>query len=171
MAFLNLFLCSNIATWRVHNALLIIRLTLKYILENQSEAEAILQLDGSATIPQITSLEEKTRAVSLGSDGKEPPGAPDQARGLTTPLSNGSHGSNSTTSPFTQVSGSTLMSLAGKTAGSSADGGQRGGGGGGGGGGVRGGSINPAEVAAMEVLLSRQLVEGLICLLAEVPLL
>ena len=63
------------------------------------------------------------------------------------------------------------MSLAGKTAGSSADGGQRGGGGGGGGGGVRGGSINPAEVAAMEVLLSRQLVEGLVCLLAEVPLL
>ena len=61
------------------------------------------------------------------------------------------------------------MSLAGKTAGSSADGGQRGGGGGGGG--VRGGSINPAEVAAMEVLLSRQLVEGLVCLLAEVPLL
>ena len=62
------------------------------------------------------------------------------------------------------------MSLAGKTAGSSANGGQRGGGGGGGGG-VRGGSINPAEVAAMEVLLSRQLVEGLVCLLAEVPLL
>ena len=118
-------------------------------------------------IPQITSLEEKTRAVSLGSDGKEPPSAPDQARGLTTPLSNGSHGSNSATSPFTQVSGSTLMSLAGQTAGSSADGGQRGEGGGG----VWGGSINPAEVAAMEVLLSRQLVEGLVCLLAEVPLL
>jgi hypothetical protein len=165
---------SNIATWRVHNALLIIRLTLKYILENQSEAEAILQLDGSATIPQITSLEEKTRAVSLGSDGKEPPGVPNQTRGVTIPLSNGSHGSSSATSPFSQVSGSTLMSLAGKTAGSSADGGQRGGGGETikrGGGGAKGGSINPAEVAAMEVLLSRQLVEGLVCLLAEVPLL
>ena len=34
-----------------------------------------------------------------------------------------------------------------------------------------GGSINPAEVAAMDVLLSRQLLEGLVCLLAEVPLL
>lgn len=32
------------------------------------------------------------------------------------------------------------------------------------------GSINPAEVASMEALLSRQLVEGLISLLAEVPL-
>ena len=66
------------------------------------------------------------------------------------------------------------MSLAGKTAGTSTDVGQRGGGEETvkrGGGGVRGGSINPAEVAAMEVLLSRQLVEGLVCLLAEVPLL
>ena len=158
---------SNIATWRVHNALLIIRLTLKYILENQSEAEAILQLDGSTTIPQITSLEEKTRAMFLASEGKEPAS---QTQGVTVPLSNGSHGSSSATSPFTQVSGSTLMSLAGKTAGTPTDGGQRGGGGGGGGG-VRGGSINPAEVAAMEELLSRQLVEGLVCLLAEVPLL
>ena len=67
------------------------------------------------------------------------------------------------------------MSLAGKTAGTSADVGKRGGGGEEtikrGGSGVRGGSINPAEVAAMEILLSRQLVEGLVCLLAEVPLL
>ena len=111
--------------------------------------------------------------MSLGSEGKDP-SVPDQTHGVT--LSNGSRGSSSATSPFTQVSGSTLMSLAGKTAGTSADVGQRGRAGGEetvkrGGGGVRGGSINPAEVAAMDVLLSRQLVEGLVCLLAEVPLL
>ena len=146
---------------------------MKYTLENQSEAEAILQLDGSATIPQITSLEEKTQAKSLGSEMKQT--VTDKTHGVTVSLSNGSHGSTSATTPFSQVSGSTLKSLAGKTAGNSAGVGERVGeesvemvkrGGG-----ARGGSINPAEVAAMEVLLSRQLVEGLICLLAEVPLL
>ena len=154
---------SNITTWRVHNALLIIRLTLKYILENQSEAEAILQLDGSATIPQIVSLEEMTQTKTVSSKVKEDGG------GSSVP--NGSQDSTSPGSSLTRVSGSTLDSLAGKSAGNSSegDGGRsvevmrRGGG-------VRGASINPAEVAAMDVLLSRQLLEGLVCLLAEVPL-
>ena len=94
---------------------------------------------------------------------------------VTSSLQNGSHESNSPASSLVQVSGSMLNSLAKKTAGNPAEDG------GGGressvemikrGGGARGGSINPVEVAAMDVLLSRQLVEGLVCLLAEVPLL
>ena len=107
---------SNIATWRVHNALLIIRLTLKYVLENQSEAEAILQLDGSTTVPQITSLEEKTQTMSFNSKVRE------SSQGYTvtapqTSLPNGNSESNSAASSLTQVPGSMLSSLAEKTAG------------------------------------------------------
>lgn len=140
---------------------------LKYILECQSEAEAILQLDGSTTIPQIVSLEEATQTVPIGSkllEGSQDPSLP-----------NGSHESTPTLSSVAPVSGSTLDSLVGKSAGNSATGVREGrdqsaemvrrGGG------VRGATINPAEVAAMDVLLSRQLLEGLVCLLAEVPLL
>ena len=153
---------SNIATWRVHNALLIIRLTLKYVLEKRSEAEAILQLDGSARVNQITSLEEKTKAMSIGLKVTETGHAPT------------SHGQEPKASTLSQVPVSTLDSFAEKTAGGSSSEGSSGveregqsvkiGEG------ARGGSINPEEVAAMETLLSRQLVEGLVCLLAEVPL-
>lgn len=93
----------------------------------------------------------------------------------TSSIPNGSGEPNSSASSFVQVLGSTLDSLAEKTAGNSTSGCQKGreqsvemikrGEG------ARGGSINPTEVAAIDVLLSRQLVEGLVCLLAEVPLL
>ena len=134
---------------------------MKYILEYQSEAEAILQLDGSTTIPQIISLEDVGSKVVEAGQGPS--------------LLNGSHESISPLSSLASVSGSMLDSLVGKSVENSAGGVSKGrdqsvkmvrksGG-------VRGGSINPAEVAAMDVLLSRQFLEGLVCLLAEVPLL
>ncbi len=52
--------CSNVTTWQVHNALLLTRISLKHFLENLSEMEAILQLDGAKTVQQITSLESAT---------------------------------------------------------------------------------------------------------------
>ena len=141
---------------------------MKYVLEKRSEAEAILQLDGSARVTQITSLEEKTKAMSIAANLKET-----SQSGHAPPP----HGQelNSKTSTFAPVSVTTLDSLAEKRArgstnsdvvkregsGQAAKTGE----------GARGGRINPDEVAAMETLLSRQLVEGLVCLLAEVPLL
>lgn len=50
-------LFSDLSWSHVYNGLLLIRLSLKYILEMQSEKEAILHLDGSTTLPQLTSLE------------------------------------------------------------------------------------------------------------------
>lgn len=158
---------SNNATWHVHNALLIIRLILKYMLEYQSEAEAILQLDGSTTIPHIIPLEETTHTQTVSVGSKVAEGGQSQGPSML----NGSHEPTSPLSSLASVSESTLDSLVGNSAGGVRKGRdhsvemvRKGGG-------VRGGIINPAEVAAMDVLLSRQLLEGLVCLLAEVPLL
>ena len=56
---------SNVTTWQMHNALLLMRLALKHFLENLSEMEAILQLDGAKTVQQITSLEGGATPTSL----------------------------------------------------------------------------------------------------------
>ena len=194
LSYYTLFLpSSNVATWQVHNALLIIRLSLKHIQEHHSETEAILQLDGSMTIPQITSLEDKTETqgdklrsgdhVTKTSDnhvsssdghltsisGHVTSSSGHVASSGSHVTSSGSHVTvNSTTSSetLTKLSNPLLSSVAEHVAGRSED--------------VKlakpsaincsGGSINPAEVASMGALLSRQLVEGLIALLAEVPL-
>ncbi|XP_064387359.1 dymeclin-like isoform X2 [Halichondria panicea] len=58
---------SNLSTWRVHNALFIIRVSLKHLLEKHSESDAALHLDGSTTIPQLTSLEPHTLHTSTPS--------------------------------------------------------------------------------------------------------
>lgn len=140
----------------MHNALLILRVALKYILEHMSEEEAILQLDGSTTIPRLTSLESttkeeeaevaKTKAVNsldplalLAQEVVVVPNVSSVAQTSAERL--GETGKNMLLSS----SGGNLNSLAA--------------------------SVNPAELASITTLLSRQLVEGLVTLLVEVPLL
>lgn len=140
----------------MHNALLILRVALKYILEHVSEEEAILQLDGSTTIPRLTSLESTTKeeeaeiAKTKAANSLDPlallaqevvvvPNVGSVAQTSAERL--GETGKNMLLSS----SGGNLNSLAA--------------------------SVNPAELASITTLLSRQLVEGLVALLVEVPLL
>jgi len=137
-------------------SLLIPPVTLKYILEHMSEEEAILQLDGSTTIPRLTSLESTTKeeeveiAKTKAANSLDPlallaqevvvvPNVGSVAQTSAERL--GETGKNMLLSS----SGGNLNSLAA--------------------------SVNPAELASITTLLSRQLVEGLVALLVEVPLL
>lgn len=113
---------SNVTTWQVHNALLLIKLALKHFLENLSEMEAILQLDGAKTVQQITSLEGGTatppsnhssapQEPGPGSGGVRGAGAEDPA------VSNGVGEVRVGDQTVSAVSSSDLDSLASKAAG------------------------------------------------------
>ncbi len=124
------------------------------------EDEVILQLDGSATVPQITSLER------LDHGGRKWEGE-GEGQGRSNGLDPLVSFTNSIT-PTIEVPLETAEAerLAGPERGGE-----------GAGHGVSGflpsqcTVVNPAELVAMETLLSRQLVEGIVSLLAGVPLL
>ena len=144
---------SNLLTWQIHNALLILRVSLKYILQNMSEEDVILQLDGNMTVPQIASLENTVEDKATCSS--------DTRNGLD-PLVPLSEPVNTSIQPLVQSSSKDDGKLEEERVG----------------GAPRGldslsppTSVNPAEIISMATLLSRQLVEGLASLLAEVPLL
>ena len=174
---MNPFPISNLSTWRVHIALFIIRLSLKHILELHSESVAILQLDGSTTIPQITSLESQPlkQPDLVTSNG---PSA--NNKGTSTVIINKGSIESSRPSKTTSEAGlkdydvyrhcgdetnPILDSLAEQTAGKLVESGTiivRVGGGQGG--------LNVEEVGGMRSLLSRQLVEGVVSLLGQVAI-
>ncbi len=112
----------------MHNALLLTRLSLKHILENLSEMEAILQLDGAKTVQQITSLESHTpstttsamptSATDSGSVDRTPaePCA-ENSQAASSGVSESMLRDQAVSAPFTRVTGSDLDSLASQTAG------------------------------------------------------
>ncbi len=128
------------------------------MLQKLPEDEVILQLDGSATVPQITSLER------LDHGGREGEG-----EGLG--RSNGLDPLVSFTNSITPTIEVPLEAAEAERLAGTERGGE------GAGHGVSGilpsqcTVVNPAELVAMETLLSRQLVEGIVSLLAGVPLL
>ncbi|CAI8033480.1 Dymeclin [Geodia barretti] len=149
---------SHLATLHVHNALLIVRVCLKQLLLQHSEEEVIVQLDGATTVPQIWSVKTSGKGVQSvdSSQGEDP---------LISLVAAAAPGSgtmpwNEDRSPTTgeRSTGEEDVAAAMKThtqplpPGSTAP-----------------ASLNPAEVVAMDTLLSRQLVEGLISLLINVP--
>ena len=164
---------SNTTTWQAHNALLLTRLSLKHILENLSEMEAILQLDGAKTVQQITSLESATSPPPP----LRPPEPPDSASvdGIRSRTESGGirsqeSGDQTVSSSLTSISNPDLDSLANQTVGSAereatagnslSEGGVK-----------FENAMNPEEIFAMKTLLSKQLVDSLVSLIAEIPLL
>ena len=185
-------LLSNVTTWQVHNSLLLTKLALKHILENLSEVEAILQLDGAQTVRQITSLEKApptspptsssvATIAQATADDRTKSSRPIPANGGPTRSGHASSSSNDHrqhqhSQQLLRVSSPDLNALASQTvgaAGKSEIGGAKGvdSDKGGGGGKPERMSINPDEILSMDTLLSKQLVEHLVSLLAEVPLL
>ena len=175
------FICSNVITWQVHNALLLSRLSLKHLLENLSEMEAILQLDGAKTVHQITSLETASPLVVTESYSSS--SANQQNSQLKSNHAKNSQAESNSVSDVTDqdssdkgvsISHPDLDLLASQTAGvaNRPAGTPVGDGGGMGTSGERGErSMNPEEIVSMDELLSKQLVDGLVSLLAQVPLL
>ena len=177
------FICSNVITWQVHNALLLSRLSLKHLLENLSEMEAILQLDGAKTVHQITSLETASPLVVTESYSSS--SANQQNSQLKSNHAKNSQAESNSVSDVTDqdssdkgvsISHPDLDLLASQTAGvANRPAGASVGDGGGGGTGTSGErgerSMNPEEIVSMDELLSKQLVDGLVSLLAQVPLL
>ena len=152
---------SNIHTWQVHNALLILRIALKHMLQKLPEDEVILQLDGSTTVPQITSLERVKDREGEEKEGERSGEAEGRTNGLD-PLASFSLSLNPPVGvPLAgkeeqEQSGEKTVNRVLEVSDDPSS---------------LPPSVNPAELIAMETLLSRQLVEGLVSLLAEVPLL
>ena len=112
------------------------------MIQSLREEEVIIQLDGSTTVPQITSLEKETTIDPGGQNGLDPIAA------LTQPVSSIDSMIQGQVVDGAGTSERDVLVLREPTS-----------------------SVNPAEIVAMETLLSRQLVEGVVSLLAEVPLL
>ena len=175
--------CSNVTTWQVHNSLLLTKLVLKHILEHLSEVEAILQLDGAQTVRQITSLEKAlpTSPTSSSASTSAQVTAEDRSSGRAgsaaslsgrSPLSSHRHPQVRVSSPDLNSLASQAAGFAGKSAAvvslkesetsPGSEGGRKV---------MEQVSINPEEILSMERLLSKQLVEHIVSLLAEVLLL
>ena len=161
---------------------------LKHILENLSEVEAILQLDGAKTVQQITSLENPSssstssvadntaeeRLTSKGSDSSRVSVNQCQLVGTGAVTKNHNHQGRlqdfPASIPYLDTLASQAAGLADKQQGVKVgvanDGGRVGGGDK-----VERSGINPEEILSMKMLLSKQLVDCLITLVSEVSLL
>ena len=136
------------------------------MLQHLSEDDVILQLDGSTVVPQIPALQTLSQSSQLGSVGSCVNGNQTDF-GAVTRISNlPVDPSLIDISAATQEIPSAISPEAGVQTSGEGEGEE---GGREGVSGVR--SINPVELMSMELLLSRQLVQGLVLLLAEVPLL
>jgi len=172
-----------VTTWQVHNSLLLTKLALKHILEHLSEVEAILQLDGAQTVRQITSLEKAlpTSPASSSASTSAQATAEDRGSGKAgglavslsgpSPLTGHRHHQVQVLSPDLNSLASQAAGFAGESPAGVAKGSESSQGGEGGGKMTERESINPEEILSMERLLSKQLVEHVITLLAEVLLL
>ena len=124
------------------------------MMQNMSEEEVVLQLDGSTTIPQLTSLErteeeeEKTEAETRNTLDPLATLAQEVA-----PITNPDSVAQTSTERLEETGNNLLFSSSGGELNPLAA------------------SVNPTELASITTLLSRQLVEGLVSLLVEVPLL
>ena len=121
------------------------------MIQNLSEEEAVLQLDGSTTIPQLTSLERTEEEEGTKTRNTLDPLASLAQEVATIP--NPDSVAPTSTERLEETGNNLLFSSSGGELNPLAV------------------SVNPTELASITTLLSRQLVEGLVSLLVEVPLL